>query len=48
MSLRVNRRGKLKGDPPEGEAKASLKRAKKSRLLDTKLGELTMVRVKVR
>ena len=54
MSLRVNFCGELKGATPGGEAKASLKRAKHSRkgvewqALDTKPGELTMVRVKVR
>ena len=47
MSRRVNVCGKLKGDTPGGEAKASLNRAKESQGLDAKPGELRMGRVKV-
>ena len=48
MSQRVNVCGKPKGGTPGGAAKASLKRATKWQILDTKPGELPMVRVKVR
>ena len=48
MSQRVDSCGELKGETPEGEAKASLNRATKWQVLDTKPGELRMVRLKVR
>ena len=46
MSLRVNLCREVKGDTPEAVAKASLKRATEWQGLDTKPGELPMVRVK--
>jgi hypothetical protein len=47
MSLREHSSGKLKGETPGGEAKASLNRANESQGLDAKPGELRMGRMKV-
>ena len=48
MSQRVNVCGKLKTVIVEGEGKPSLNRAQEWHILDTKPGELTMARVKLR